>query len=63
MENGAKTIFQRFRASQRASGYRELAAHPLPKLEGEDRFVAAVKDLSSCLSQPSRKPACSGEDG
>ncbi len=63
VDNGATTLLERFRPSRYASGYRELVSGSLPSLKGEDRFVAAVKDLCACLSRPKRAPACSGEDG
>lgn len=63
VENGFRTILERFTASRRYSGYRELApASPGPR-QGADRFVEAVRDLAACASDPRRRPACSGEDG
>lgn len=63
VDNGARTIYERFKQSRRFGGYRELSARALPPPAGQDRFVAAILDIRACLRRPGRTPACSGEDG
>jgi predicted dehydrogenase len=62
VDNGLTTVLERFGASRRYGGHRELFRASVPRASGEDRFTAAVRDLAACARRGGR-PKCSGADG
>ena len=66
--DGSLLELYRFEDSPRYSGYRELTPVQLDGGQGkptdgeENRFIAAVKDLVTCV-ETGKIPACSGQDG
>lgn len=63
LENGEKVERFVFKKSKRYSGYRELYPAKVKRAPMEDRFIAAVRDMSIAARKPDKLPRCTGRDG